>query len=129
MSEFDEARKLAIRCLEKALIAHENDDVFSIEDGLEEYELLMHREEIKANSLLCLALEFWSGWSDSAVHDWNFYEPLSKEDWPRLAKILLSDLKANREVTNKEIISNFNVTSKQKAGSILSRILTVTHGK
>jgi len=129
MSQYEEARNLAIKYLEKAMIAHENDDFLSIEDGLEEYELLIPRDDLEANSLLYLTLEFWSGWSDSAIHTWKFYDPLVKEDWPRLARILLGDLKENREVTNQEIISNFSVTQKRKGSSLLSKVWRLISGK
>ena len=84
--------------------------------------------ELEPKSLLFLTLEFWSGWSDSAVHNWNFYEPLGKSDWPRLAKVVLSDLKENREITNQEILSQFSVYPKSKS-SWLSKLLGVFNGK
>ncbi|MGK0297996.1 MAG: hypothetical protein ACI9XC_001614 [Gammaproteobacteria bacterium] len=128
MSKYEEARNLAILSIEKALIAHGNDDVFSIEDDLEEFDLLIPRDEIVANSLLFLTLEFWSGWSDSAIHGWYFYEPLEKDDWPRLAQILLNDLKTNTEVTNQEIVSQFSVFPKTKSDSIFSKISSLIGG-
>ena len=109
MSKYEESRVLAINSIEKAIIAHENGNVLSIEDGLDQFDSLIPREDISANSLLFITLEFWSGWSDSAIHGWNFYEPLTKADWPRLARIILSDLREDRPVTNQEIITKFSV--------------------
>lgn len=122
MNSFEEARKFAIDSLERAISAHDRGDIFSIEDGIDEYENIIPREEIANNSLLFLTLEIWSGWSDSAVHDWQFYEPLKKNDWPRIAKILLGDLRANREVTNAEILANFSIEVKEKNEFWLSKL-------
>ena len=129
MSRYEQSRILAINSIEAALAAHENDDILLIAGDFDRFDLLIPREQISANSLLFLTLEFWSGWSDSAIHNWHFYEPLTKEDWPRLAKILLSDLRENNEVTNQEIISQFSVFPKTKGKSFLSKIRSAVSGK
>lgn len=128
MSKYEEARNLAINGLEKALISHADDDVLSIDDGLDDFDISIPREELEPNSLLFLTLEFWSGWSDSAVHNWNFYEPLGKSDWPRLAKVVLSDLRENREITDQEILSQFSVYPKSRS-SWLSKLIGAFRGK
>lgn len=117
INEYEKARVHAIESLEKALVAHENRDIFSIDDNLDEYDKLIPRDDIPANSLLFITLEFWSSWSDSAIHDWKYHEPLSKDDWPRLAKILIEDLKLNREVTNFELLTLFSVNIDPVKGS------------
>lgn len=129
MTNYEEARNFAIRSIEKALEAHESGNVLSIEDGLEKFEVLIPREDLAPNSLLFLTQEFWSGWADSAIHGWHFYEPLGKDDWPRLARILLDDLRANREVTDSVIVSKFRVAPRLKSDSILSRLWRRIRGK
>lgn len=89
MDTYERARQLAVQGLEGAQFAHAQDNLLSIEDGLEEYEALLPEIDSPPNSLLALTYEFWSGWADCAIHDWRFYEPLEKEDWPRLCGILL----------------------------------------
>jgi len=121
MSEYEAARKLAIESIEKSLIAHESEEFFSIGDDLDEYELLLDKQELQQDSLLLITYEFLTGWSDSAAHDWYHWEPLKKDDWPRLAKIILNDLQANREVIDSEILSEFRYISEPKR-SIISGI-------
>jgi hypothetical protein len=110
MSKYEEAKSIAIKGLEKALISHENANWLELENNLDLYENAIPREEVSPNSLLYLTLEFWSAWADSANHDhWDFYPPMGKNDYPRLAKILLNNLQSNAEVTNEEIVKNFSV--------------------
>lgn len=101
----------------------------SIEDGLDKYELLIAREALAPNSLLFLIQEFWSGWADSAVHNWNFYEPLGKDDWPRLARRLLDDSRGSREVSDLDIVSKFSVVPRGKRGSLVSSLWEIIRGK
>lgn len=128
MSKYDKAKNFAIVALENALEAHARNDLLSIENGLEEFEGLVSESEVISNSLLYLSLEFWSGWSDSAVHDWRFYEPLQEDDWPRLAVILLNDLKANREITNSDILLYFRVKPKNSKVSLLTKLWSLVRG-
>ncbi len=128
MNEYENSRKLAIEAIQKALDAHENQDFFSIGKYLDEYEVLLYKLEIEQGTLLLVAHEFLTGWSDSAAHDWYHWEPLKQEDWPRLAKIILQDLRANREVTDPEILSEFRYISEPKR-SFISRICDIFSGK
>ncbi len=114
-------RKLAIESIEEASKQHKLEECLSIGDNMDNFESLLDEEELKQGSSLHIALEFLSGWSDSAAHDWYHYEPLKKDDWPRMANIILSDLKANREISDPQIVSEFRYIPKPKI-SIITRI-------
>jgi hypothetical protein len=43
---------------------------------------------------LRIALDFLDGWYDSSNHEWAFYEPLTRDDWPRLGQQLVKSLEA-----------------------------------
>ena len=129
MNRYEQARLLAIESLQGALIAHREGKIHDIEDNLDDYDKLIPRDDITPNSLLMITLEFWSGWSDSAVHGWLFYDPMTENDWPRLAKVLIDDLKADREVTNKEILDIFSVDTTPKGPSWISKMLEKIKGK
>ena len=117
----DYFRKLAIESIEEASKQHELEEYLSIGENMSNFEALLDEEELKQGSSLHIALEFLSGWSDSAAHDWYHYEPLKKDDWPRMANIILSDLKANREISDPQILSEFRYIPKPKI-SIINRI-------
>jgi hypothetical protein len=128
MSAYEESRKLAIVAIERALVAHEKQDFFSIGDELDELEIQLNEQDLTQGSLLLIAHEFLTGWSDSAAHDWYHWEPMKKDDWPRLAEVILQDLHANREITNPELLSEFRVITKPKT-SIVAKILSLFHAK
>ena len=106
-NRYDEARTHAIRYLTEAIKAHEKGDFLSVGDGFDEYDRMLPRDGKELNKLLIITLEFWASWSDTAEHSWKFYPPFKEGDWPQLAKILLEDLKVNREVTNKTLLEHF----------------------
>lgn len=127
MSKYDEAKTIAISGLEKALLAHEAGKWLDVEDNLDKYEVAIPRNEIPSNSLLYLTLEFWSAWADSANHEhWGFYPPMGKNDYPRLAKVILSNLRSNTEITNEEIIKNFCVYPSESIFSKLKNVFKKT---
>ena len=120
---FEYCRKLAIDLIEDSLKRHENNEFFAIGD-VDELAALLDEKDIEEGALLDITHEFLSGWGDSAAHYWNYYEPLKKDDWPRLAKIILSDLKANREITDPQIISQFHFIKEPRI-SIIARIKSI----
>lgn len=128
MEAYEESRKLVIEAIENALVLHEKQDFFSIGCELDELEIQLYKQELPEGSLLLVAHEFLTGWADSAAHDWYHWEPMKKDDWPRLANVLLSDLRANQQVTNSELLTEFRVINKPNA-SIVSRILGLLHAK
>ncbi len=110
MSKYDEAKTIAMSGLRDAMLAHENGKWLDVEGYLDKYEAAIPRNEIASNSLLYLTLEFWSAWADSANHDrWDFYPPIGKNDYPRLARVIVNNLQSNAEITDKEIIKNFSM--------------------
>ncbi len=113
MNIYEEARLHAMKGLYAAKLAHENEKWLSIENDLEQYEVLVSDSGVLPNTLLTFTLEFWSGWSDCAIHDWRFYQPLVKEDWPQLCSILQANLESNTEVTDEKIRKHFLVSPRK----------------
>jgi len=118
----DEARAYAIKYLTSALEAHQRGEFLSISDGHEEYDQMLIREEVSVNDLLYITLEFWASWADTAEHDWMFYPPFTKDDWPMMARILLNDLEANRVVTDETILRHFVQQPRPPRQSLLDRL-------
>lgn len=65
-----------------------------------------------------VAFHLWEGWLDSSVHNWRFYEPIKARDWPRLARIIIDDLKADRDISDPIILSVFRLTAEDRAGCL-----------
>lgn len=73
------------------------------------------------------APEFWAGWIDAGNHDWLFYEGIEASDWPRLARLIAEDLKADRETSDERIKKHFDYRLREKRTGIwkcLARMLT-----
>jgi len=107
MDNYNQARLLAIEYFQRAIIAHENEDWLAIWDGYEKFENLLQNGETEHSNLLGITLGFWCTWADCAETDWRLCWSMQEQDWPRLAKILLNDLKLNQEVSNEELLSLF----------------------
>ena len=65
----------------------------SIGEGYEEYDSNLPRDGRPEFKKLFIALNFWDSWQDARNHEWRYYEGISESDWPRLAKILIDDIK------------------------------------
>src|SRR5512139_3889569 len=55
-----------------------------------------------------IAVNFLDGWVDSSNHYWSLYDDIDRDDWPHLAKLLIDDIEAERDVTNEILIKHFD---------------------
>jgi len=122
MTTYDAARKHAITWLAHSLELHQAGNYLSIGDGYDEYDRMLPREGLDNDDPLIIALEFWASWADTAEHSWHFYPGFAKDDWPRLAKILLEDLKANRRVSDKTLLESFSPKPRKVKRGIAKRL-------
>ena len=56
-----------------------------------------------------MSFRFWDDWSDASNHDWMYHEPISKEDWPYLARELAQCLRDKKMPENTMLLNNFKV--------------------
>jgi hypothetical protein len=54
-----------------------------------------------------LAFNFWDGWVDASNHEWQYYDGISREDWPRMAREIALALQAGKEITNPMLLERF----------------------
>jgi hypothetical protein len=126
--ERDEIRANAIKGLTKAIEAHESGDFLSVGDGYDDYDEKLKRDEHSPDDVLFITLMFWEAWADSAEHTWKFYPPFSKDDWPKMARTLLEDLKADNKVTDETILSHFVQKPRAPKKSFLEKIKSLMKG-
>lgn len=107
MTDEDQARIHAVKYLTRAIESHERGDFLSVSDGYNEYTQQLSRHDRSPDGLLFITQEFWLHWARSAERTQGYYSPILKDEWPKLARILLEDLKNNRNVTNKTILEHF----------------------
>ncbi|MEO5588410.1 MAG: hypothetical protein ABIS03_02400 [Gemmatimonadaceae bacterium] len=62
---------------------------------------------------LHIALTFWDGWIHGRNHGWP-PGPIATGDWPALAREVAADLEADRDVTNPDVLRNFDIVGNPK---------------
>lgn len=102
-----EAKSILIGILYRDVSLHESGRYDALGADYDEVDARLPREAGPEFSTSLLAFEFWSGWLDSAEHDWLFYEPLRETDWPMHARSIARDLEANRPITDPVLLSLF----------------------
>ena len=62
---------------------------------------------------LHIALTFWDGWVHARNHGWP-PGPISESEWPRIARSVVADLQANRDVTDEKVLRHFDIVAHPK---------------
>jgi len=78
---------------------------------------------------LHVALNFWDGWIDARNHNWLYYEPIVQENWPVLARHIVEDIVADRDITDPTVIQRFDFPKRPCSRSLFDRIKGIFTGK
>lgn len=124
---YAEAKSVLIDILTREAVLHESRRYGELGANFDEVDQKLPRKSGPEFGKLLLALEFWSGWLDSAEHDWFFYEPIHENDWPILALAIVSDLEADQEPTDPVLLKHF--APRPKDPSLFSRVRAHLGGK
>ena len=82
-----------IEHLERDIEAHESGRIWDIgasEVDMPEWYLI---EDEDARRPLSLAFDFWDSWIDDRNHGWCIYEPMTREQWPLIARHIVRGLR------------------------------------
>jgi hypothetical protein len=94
----ENAQTAIVRGLKAAIAAHNEHRVFNIGDGRDEAAALAHDD-----ARLSVALNLWEGWSDSAAHNWLYYDGMKADDWPRLALAVIDAIEHDRPIDDAKL--------------------------
>jgi hypothetical protein len=119
---YDELRERFASSLESAAQAHEAGNLSDIETGYDALDQELPRGEGAEYDKLHIALHFWDGWIDARNHDWQYYEGIAEQDWPRLARVLAADLRADREIGEERILRHFDLRNSAARPSLWNRL-------
>ena len=122
--QYDELRQRLASYLEMAAEAQEAGNLPAIETGYDAFEEVLPRGEGPEYDKLHIALHFWDGWIDARNHDWKYYESIDKQDWPHLARLIASNLQADREPQEKRILQLFDLRQAGAQPSFLARVMS-----
>ena len=64
-------------------------------------------------SKLHVAVRFWDAWIAARDAGWVAIEGIARDTWPKLAKTILNDLEHDREISDSEVRSHFDLISTQ----------------
>ena len=56
-----------------------------------------------------IAIDFWDGWGDARNHEWLYYEPIRREDWPRLARHIAAHLRRGEAASDPIVLEQFDL--------------------
>jgi hypothetical protein len=62
---------------------------------------------------LHIALTFWDGWVHARNHGWP-PGPIAEAEWPALARSVVADLQADRDLTNATVLRHFDIVAHPK---------------
>ena len=110
MPAYDAARQALVTGLIEDAQAHDAGRYAEIGRLLPGIRQRVAREDSSRNHRLQLALRFWRGWTDARNQHWRITDveqSISAADWPRLARVLASDLALDRDITDPVIRARF----------------------
>jgi len=115
-----EAAEILAKALEVDALAHEAGQFANI--GMRYDPVLGEILPINdiPEQLFGLAFGFWDCWLDAANHDWLHHEPMSKADWPNVARVISQCLRAGALPTDPMILNQF--LPKPPSPSLLQRL-------
>jgi hypothetical protein len=105
MRRYREIRDQLVEQLLNDALAHEVGRFEDIGSGFDDIEAALADNQTAEFHRLRVVKEFWDGWIDARNHDWRFYEPLARDDWPVLAREVAADLQADRDIENPKVLA------------------------
>ena len=117
---YDQARLIIAEALERAAEAHEREDWRALKEGYDEIDRILPRDSDERFGKLYTALNFWDGWINSSNHHWLYYEPLTSEDWPTLARGIAQALRIDLGLSNPKVLEIFVSSPESDKGIVPS---------
>ena len=109
MWTYDNARAYMVAELRREADAQDQGRTGEVGAGFEKCDINLPRDGDSRFRALHIALNFWDGWTDARNHEWQYYEPIGKDDWPRLARAIASAIEANEDVTDSVVLQKFGI--------------------
>ena len=113
LMDYTEARDMLVTQLLQDAAAHEAGQYDAIG---RRFDALEHRFPVgTAPDLgrLHIALTFWDGWVHARNHGWP-PGPIPEAEWPVLAREVVADLKADRDLTSAKVLRHFDIVAHPK---------------
>ena len=106
---------LVVHFLEDAA-AHEAGRVDAVGRRFDAVERTLPRGNAPELTKLRVAVTFWDGWIDARNSGWPASISIARAEWPQLARLIASDLTADREITDARVLTLFDVAANPSLG-------------
>lgn len=103
----DSPRRIIAQALRRDAALHEGGQLQSIGADFEATLGEIRPLEDRLERDVGIAIEFWDGWVDASVHDWQYYEGIARGDWPKLARAIATALEAGDPITEPIVLVHF----------------------
>ena len=113
MMTYAEARAALVTHLREEVAAHEAERFDAIGRRFDGVEHRFPRGTAPELGRLHVALAFWDGWIDARNHGWPA-GPIAAAAWPALARSVVSDLEADRDLTSPLVLARFDLVAHPK---------------
>lgn len=114
MWTYQQARDYLVSALRREADAQEQGHPEMVGAAFDEFDVNLPRDSNPKFDKLHIALNFWDGWADARNHDWQYYEPIREQDWPRLARTIAAQIGADEEVTELMVLDRFDFRKHKK---------------
>jgi hypothetical protein len=81
----DQARDFIISAFPRLIEAHKGRNFKEIHEGFDVFDRNLPRVKGQGWENFGIALNYWDTWIDAKNHNWQYYKPLTDNDWPNLA--------------------------------------------
>jgi hypothetical protein len=96
--------------------AHEAGRVDAVGRRFDAMERTLPRGATPDLTKLRIALTFWDAWIDARNGGWPSSTDIPRSEWPRLARLIASDLTDDRDITDPVVLACFDVAANPSLG-------------
>lgn len=107
---YAEARDALVTHLSDDADAHDAENYDAIGRRFDAIEYRFPRGTDPELGRLHIALAFWDGWVHARNHGWP-PGPIRLDEWPRLARAIAADLRADRDLAEDQVLTHFDLVA------------------
>ena len=116
MLTYAAARDALIEHLTRDAAMHEAERYDEIGRRFDHVEHVFPRGTDPELTRLHVALAFWDGWVDARNHGWQGQGNVKQDQWPALARGVVADLAADRDISDPQVSTRFDVAAHGSLG-------------
>lgn len=118
------ARDALVVHLREDAAAHEAGRVDAVGRRFDAVERILPRGNAPELTKLRVALTFWDGWIEARNGGWPSSIDIAQAEWPMLARLIASDLAADRDISDPRVLARFDVDANPSLGGRVQTLAT-----